>query len=71
MTNNSYVIITSDAGIDKDNFSIDITVTSQWAPWHLKSPASQLFAQIFAQVHIKMSKLSITGLCLGNVPVTG
>ena len=30
-----------------------ITVPSQWARWHLKSPASRLFAQPFVQVQIK------------------
>ena len=30
-----------------------ITVTSQWARWRLKSPASQLFTQPFIQVQIK------------------
>ena len=30
-----------------------ITVTSQWARWHLKSPASWLFSQTFIQAHIK------------------
>ena len=30
-----------------------ITVTSQWARWHLKSPASRLFTQPFIQAQIK------------------
>ena len=30
-----------------------ITVTSKWAWWHLKSPASRLFTQPFAQTQIK------------------
>ena len=30
-----------------------ITVTSQWARWHLKSPASRLFIQPFIQAQIK------------------
>ena len=30
-----------------------ITVTSQWARWHLKSPASHLFTQPYVPVHIK------------------
>ena len=34
-------------------FSDDITVTSQWARWRLKSPASRLFAQPFVQAQIK------------------
>ena len=31
----------------------DITVTSQWARWRLKSPASRLFTQAFIQAKIK------------------
>ena len=42
-----------------------ITVTSYWAPRRLKSPASLLFTQI------KIPKLRVTGLCMGNSPVTG
>ena len=30
-----------------------ITLTSQWARWRLKSPASGLFTQLFIQVQIK------------------
>ena len=30
-----------------------ITMTSQWARWHLKSPASWLFTKLFIQVQIK------------------
>ena len=30
-----------------------ITMTSQWAPWCLKSPPSGLFAQPFVQAHIR------------------
>ena len=50
-----------------------ITVTSQWAPWRLKSPTPRLFAQPLVQAHIKWnpSKLCVTGLCEGNPPVTG
>ena len=49
-----------------------ITVTSQWARWRLKSPASPLFTQPFIQEQMKeKSKLRITGLCAGNSPVTG
>ena len=32
---------------------IIITVTSQWARWHLRSPASRLFTQPFIQAQIK------------------
>ena len=37
-----------------------ITVTSQWAWWRLKSPASRLFTQPFIQVQIKEN---IKALC--------
>ena len=51
-------------------FSISITLTSKWAQWRLKSPASRLC--IFVQTQIKeVSKLRVTGLCEGNSPVTG
>ena len=30
-----------------------ITMTSQWARWRLKSPASRLFTQVFIQTQIK------------------
>ena len=33
--------------------SLTIIVTSWWARWHLKSPASRLFTQPFTQAHIK------------------
>ena len=48
-------------------------ITSEWARWRLKSPASWLFAQLFAQAQIKekKSQLRVTGLCEGNPPVTG
>ena len=42
-------------------------MTSHWKPWRLKSPASELFVQSFAQAHINKN---ITGLCEGNPPVT-
>ena len=49
-----------------------ITMTSWWARWRLKSPASRLFTQPFVQVQIKKtSKLRVTSLCEGNSPVTG
>ena len=51
---------------------IIITVTSLWARWRLKSPASRLFTQPFIQAPIKENtKLRVTGLCAGNSPVTG
>ena len=40
-----------------------IKVTSQWAWWRLKSPASRLLSK-------KTSKLHVTGLCAGNSPLT-
>ena len=49
-----------------------VTVTSKWAQWGLKSPASRLFTQAFIQAPIKeTSKLRVTSLCVGNSPVTG
>ena len=38
-----------------ERYSCDvrITLTSQWARWRLKSPASALFIQLFIQVQIK------------------
>ena len=32
---------------------IDITMTSWWARWHLKSPASRLVTQLFIEMQIK------------------
>ena len=50
----------------------EITMTSYWARWRIKLPASRLFSQPFIQAQIKeTSKLPITGLCAGNSPVTG
>ena len=49
----------------------NITVTSQWARWRLKSPATPFFTQPFIQAQIKITqKLRVTGLCAGNSPVT-
>ena len=43
-----------------------VTVTSSWAWWHLKSQASQLFAQLFVQAQIKkISKPHVSGPCAG------
>ena len=51
---------------------IVITVTSWWARWHLKSPASPLFAQPFVRRRSKQTpKHRVTGLCEENPPVTG
>ena len=50
----------------------DMTVTSQWGRWCLKSPTLRLFTQPFIQAQIKdASKLRFTGLCDGNSPVIG
>ena len=47
-------------------------MTSSWARWRPKSPASRLFAQPSSnRVSRKRSKLPVTGLCEGNPPVTG
>ena len=52
--------------------ALAIAMTSQWARWLLKSPASRLFTESFSQAQIKeTSKLRVTGLCEGNSPVTG
>ena len=49
-----------------------ITMTSQWAWWCLRSPASRLFTQsLFGHRSKKTSKLRVTGLCVGNSPGTG
>ena len=48
---------------------LHIAVTSWWAQWYLKSPASRLFTQPF--IFRCRSKLRVTGLCEGNSPVTG
>ena len=49
-----------------------ITVTSHWARWRLKSPASRLLVnRLFRRRSKKTAKLCVTGLCAGNSPVTG
>ena len=50
---------------------IAITLTSSWAWWCLKSPASWLFNRLFKRRSKKTAKLRVTGLCEGNSPVTG
>ena len=49
-----------------------ITLTSCWARWCLKSPASRLFALPFVRAQIKEKHQSSTSLafCEGNPPVT-
>ena len=44
------LIYTFHAGLPQWHY---ITVTSQWAWWRLKSPASPLFTQLFIQAQIK------------------
>ena len=74
-----YLII---SGVTKPSFKlghgcqcehVSITVTTKWARWHVKSPASRLFTQAFIQAHIKeiIQAPRHTGLCAGNSPVTG
>ena len=50
-----------------------ITITSQWARWRLKSPASPLFIQLFIQAQIKenIKAQRHWPLCAVNSPVTG
>ena len=45
-----------------------ITVTSLWARWCFKSPASPVFTQFFIRVQMKeTSSIRVTGLCAGNL----
>ena len=47
------------------------TVTSWWARWRLKSPASRWLAQPFVQAQFnENTKVRVTGPCEGNLPVT-
>ena len=49
-----------------------ITMASLWVRLRLKSPASHcLLNGLFRRRSKKNSKLSVTGLCAGNSPVTG
>ena len=55
-------------------FPLNITMTSRWANWRLKSlPSSGLFVQASVRVvsSKKISILRVTGLCEENPPVTG
>ena len=55
-----------------NTFQWNITVTSQWARWRLKLPASRLLTRrLFRRRSKKASKLRVTGLCEGNSAVTG
>ena len=53
-------------------YSDTITVTSQWAQWRLKSPASRLFTRLFGRRPKKTSKHKAPRQwpCDGNSPVT-
>ena len=56
----------------KENILCSFTMTSEWARWCLKSPASPLFTQSFIQARSKKtSNLRVTGLRVGNSPETG
>ena len=49
-----------------------ITVTSKWAQWRLKSPASRLLTPPFIQAQIKENtKAPRHWPCAGNSPVPG
>ena len=39
--------------VESVTIRLEITLTSQWARWRLKSPASRLFTQLFIQTQIK------------------
>ena len=55
-----------------DKYFSNVTETSQWPPWRLKSLVCRLFAQLFVQVHTKENiKFRATGLCDGNLLVNG
>ena len=63
--------VSSAISFNKPSF---ITMTSQWAWWRLRSPASRLFYlpnRLFERRSEKTSKLRVTGLCAGNSPGTG
>ena len=49
-----------------------MTVTTWWAPWYLKSPASSLFAQLYVRAQVRENiKAPRHWLCEGNSRVTG
>ena len=51
---------------------VSITLTSWWAWWRLKSPASWLVTHsLFRRRSKKTPKLRVTGLCEWNSPLTG
>ena len=54
------------------HMTTNITVTSQWESWRLKSPAARfLLNHLFRRRSKEASKLRVTCLCDGNSPVTG
>ena len=54
------------------SFLAIIKVTSWWARWRVRTPASGLFSQPFVQLQIKENiKVPRHRLCEGNPPVTG
>ena len=54
------------------NLDLNITLTSQWAWWRLKSSVLRLVTQrLFRRRSKTTSKLRVTGLCAGNSPLTG
>ena len=59
--------------VTTNGLSTNITVTSKWVRWHLKSPASPLFTQPFIQAQIKenIKAPHHWPLCGGNSPVAG
>ena len=46
-------------------YTVPITMTSQWARWRLKSPASPLFTRLFGRRSKKTSKLRVTSSIWG------
>ena len=49
----SAMLFVAQLSICYSSWILPITLTSQWARWRLKSPASGLFTQLFIQVQIK------------------
>ena len=76
-TTNPYILclnfaFNSSSYIYSPNIYHTITVTSWWARWRFKSPASRLFIQPVIQAQIKENIKALRHwLCEGNSPVTG
>ena len=49
----SYILAHMGSGAWRHQLIACITLTPQWARWHLKVPASGLFTQLFIQTQIK------------------